>query len=742
MHVTTPAAPLRFLLSPSLGEVKEHVRAEFFGRALAQRLGRPVVVELAPSYEALERELMEGRVDLAWGTAEQCTAFEPQARAVLRAVRAGRWYYHTALVCRAARPLTLETLKGTRAAWVAPRSTAGYLLPVRHLEARGLHASDTFSEERYHGTYRKALLAVLSGEADVAAIYSSHPEENTVRAYLAEHVGANERLLIPFEFTEPTLADGLILTSRLQEADAATLVSILTTLAAGGAGLEPLLGLFDSEGFVLSTLPSPRPPPPRATRHTEYLAAELDAQERCMRLWTPTGSAFGRDACHAEGRPLEAVLGPEAGDPLVALARAARHSGVGGRVEYRLEVEGETRWYAAEATVRSPASGGVASTTTALLVRDVTEVRALEEELYRLASFPLLHPEPMLEVGMNGVLRYANPAAHTAFPDLLMRGAGHPLVEATLAWAKRGAEMGESPPTVHLGGRHWELTVALLVDPEGLRVFAKNVTARKQMEAQLLKADRMAALGSLAAAVGHEMNNPLAYMLANLGFATEELGRIRQTLREQGNALGEELDDVEEALGEAREGADRLKSIVQDLRMLSRAPPEQRAAVEVVPVLEHALSLVKGELRHRARLEKDFRPVPPVEGDEGRLGQVFVNLLLNAVQAMSELDVARNVLRVATYTGPGGEAVVEIQDTGVGMAPEVLARLFEPFFTTRPASTGLGLSVSHAIVSSLGGTLRAESRQGVGTTLTVILPAASPHPNNNNNPSPSGRGTG
>ncbi|HZH79268.1 MAG TPA: ATP-binding protein, partial [Archangium sp.] len=133
------------------------------------------------------------------------------------------------------------------------------------------------------------------------------------------------------------------------------------------------------------------------------------------------------------------------------------------------------------------------------------------------------------------------------------------------------------------------------------------------------------------------------------------------------------------------------------------------------------------------------------EGDETRLGQVFINLLQNAVQAMSELDAARNVLRVATYTGPGGEVVVEVQDTGAGMSREVLARLFEPFFTTKPASTGLGLSVSHAIVTSLGGTLRAESREGVGTTLSITLPAAVDRPhdpppstspsNNKNNPS-------
>jgi two-component system, NtrC family, sensor kinase len=611
---------------------------------------------------------------------------------------------------------------------VAPRSTGGYLLPARHLTARGLPPADTFAEERFHGTYRKALLAVLAGEADVAGIYSSHPEENTVRAYLAEHVGADERRLTPFAFTEPTPADGLIFTARMPEADVTALVSILTSLAGGGAGLEPLLGLFDSEGFVLSSPPGPRAtPPPRGVKRAEYLAVELDAQERCMRLWTPTGLAFGRDVRHAEGRPLAAVLGPDAGDALVALARAARHSGVGGRVEYRIEVDGETRWYAAEATVRAPTLEP-GSTTTALLVRDVTELRALEDELYRLASFPLLHPEPMMELGPSGELRYANPASHTAFPDLLVRGMKHPLVEAALAWARRGAAVGETPPTVHLGGRYWELSVAPLVDPEGLRVFAKNVTARKQMEAQLFKADRMAALGSLAAAVGHEMGNPLAYMLANLGYAREELARLEQALRAEGHALAGDINDVEEALVEAADGADRLKTIVQDLRMLSRAPPEHREPVEVVPVLEHALSLVRGELRHRARLEKDFRPVPAVEGDEGRLGQVFVNLMLNAVQAMSELDATRNVLRVATYTSPAGEVVVEVQDTGVGMSPEVLARLFEPFFTTRPASTGLGLSVSHAIVTSLGGSLRAESREGVGTTLTVVLPAAHPTP--------------
>ncbi len=725
--MTPAAAPLRFLLSPSLGEVKEHVRAELFGRALAQRLGRPVVVELAPSYEALERELSEGRVDLAWATAEQCTAFEPQARAVLRSVRAGRWYYHAALLCRADVPLTLETLQGARAAWVAPRSTGGYLLPIHHLESLGLDVNTLFSEEHFLGTYRRALLSVLEGESDVTAIYTSHPEENTVRAFMAEHLGLDERRLRPFAYTGPSLSDGFILMPRLPEADMAALVSTLTSLGAEGPGLEPLLGLFDSEGFVLAS--SPHAPPPDQAFHrpptSEDLAVELDAEERCLRVWTPTGHVFGREVRDAEGRRLVEVLDTDSCAPLLSLVRSARHSGVGGRVEYRHEVGGEVRWYAAEATPRGPSHPQPG--TVALMVRDVTMRRALEEEIYRLASFPLLHPEPMLELSLEGTLRYANPAAHTAFPDLLVREAGHPLVEAALAWALRGGSLGDAPPTVHLAGHHWELTVTPLQDVEGVRVFAKNVTARKQMEARLVQADRMASLGQLASSVGHQMNNPLAFLTANLPDVRDELGRLRQSVRGQGQPPSEEdVEDLVDALTEATEGAERLRTIVDEMRLLSGSSLEKRVLVEMHPVLDHALSLVHGELRHRARLEKDFQAVPPVEADEPRLVQVFLQLMLNAVQAMSELDAARNVLRVSTYVGVGGEVVVEVQDTGMGMSPEVQARLFEPFFTTRPTSTGLGLSVSHAIITSLGGTLRAESRQGVGTTFTVTLPAAQP----------------
>ncbi len=724
--MTASAPPLRFLFYPSLGEVQEHVRIDLFVRALGRRLGRPVVARIAPTYEALDQALAEGWADLVWATADLCDTFESKARVVLRAVRAGHCYYSTALVCRAEEPLTLGSLRGKRAAWVAPRSIGGYLLPVRYLEAQGLSPAQVFAEQHFLGSYRKPLLAVLTGQADVAAVYVSHPDVHSTRASMAQYVGASESRLTPFAFTEPTFADGIILTQHLSEEETATLVSILTQMSSDGGGLGMTLGPFKVEGFEQASSVRPLAPRPRVARHAEYIVVELDATERCHRLWVPGGQAFGRNVHGGEGKPLVEVLGMEASTPLLSLVRAARHGSSEGHGEYQLEVAGETRWYTVEVTPCLPAPGEPDPRHIALLVRDVTELRLLEEPLYRLASFPLLHPEPMLELSPEGELRQANPATHQRFPELQLHGAGHPLVKAALDWVRRGS-VADEMPLVNLAGRHWELTVAQLGDPPSLRVFARDVTLRKQMEAKLVQSDRLAALGLLAAAVGHEVNNPLAFMMANLSFAREELGLMGEALRAREEPLARNLEDVLEALNETAEGAERLRLIVQDLRALSRKPTEHRTRVDLHPVLEDALKLVRGELRHRARLEKDFRPVPPVEADEARLVQIFLNLLLNAVQAMSEAEAARNVLRVATYTGPGGEVVVEVQDTGAGMPPEVLAHVFEPFFTTRKSSTGLGLSVSHALVTSLGGTLRVESQEGVGTTFTALLPPATEH---------------
>ncbi len=244
----------------------------------------------------------------------------------------------------------------------------------------------------------------------------------------------------------------------------------------------------------------------------------------------------------------------------------------------------------------------------------------------------------------------------------------------------------------------------------------EDVTEKKRLQAQLVLADRMASVGTLAAGVAHEINNPLAFILANLEFG---LGELR----------GAGVDaEVLRALEEARDGGLRVREIVRDLKAFSRADTEDRDTVDLRRVLQSALGLAQNEIRHRARLEVDVGDVPLVTGSEHRLGQVLLNLLINAAQAIAGGRAGENVVRAATATAPDGRAAVEISDTGSGIAPEVLPRIFDPFFTTKPVGvgTGLGLSICHGIVSSLGGEIEVDSRLGQGSTFRVLLPAARP----------------
>ncbi|HVV85392.1 MAG TPA: response regulator [Kofleriaceae bacterium] len=245
---------------------------------------------------------------------------------------------------------------------------------------------------------------------------------------------------------------------------------------------------------------------------------------------------------------------------------------------------------------------------------------------------------------------------------------------------------------------------------------------RKKLQDQLLVSDRMASMGTLAAGVAHEINNPLASVMANLELAHRALNARADKL-----GLATELADVREELRDAREAAERIRGIVRDLKVFSRSPDDQTGPVDVKPVLESTLRMAWNELRYRARLVKEYGPTPAVEANEARLGQVFLNLIVNAAQAIPEGHVEENELRVTTGVEPDRGVFVEIADTGSGMPPEVLAKLFTPFFTTKPVGvgTGLGLSICHRIVTGLGGTIDVESEVGKGTKFRIVLPIAS-----------------
>jgi CheY-like chemotaxis protein len=247
-----------------------------------------------------------------------------------------------------------------------------------------------------------------------------------------------------------------------------------------------------------------------------------------------------------------------------------------------------------------------------------------------------------------------------------------------------------------------------------------DVTDRRALQVQLERSERMASLGTLAAGLAHEINNPLAAVLANLESLQRELGA--------GAGPG-----VDELLAETRDGAERVRDVVRSLRTFARPGADGPRATDVRSEIDAAVRLTLNELRHHARLEVRVGDLPPVAASTHQLGQVFLNLLTNAAQAIPEGNADQHLITLEAATAPDGWARVEVRDSGAGIAPELLPRIFEPFFTTKAqgVGTGLGLAIVHSIVAAVGGRVEVESRLGSGTTFRVLLPpapAATPPP--------------
>jgi PAS domain S-box-containing protein len=247
--------------------------------------------------------------------------------------------------------------------------------------------------------------------------------------------------------------------------------------------------------------------------------------------------------------------------------------------------------------------------------------------------------------------------------------------------------------------------------------------ALRRSEARLLEADRLASLGTLAAGVAHEINNPLSYVILNLDLVMRELAQAGRAPVERLAGIIAALDP---RLRDARSGLERVQRIVQDLKAFSRVGGEVSEPIDLCVVLDEAIELCGSELRNRARLVRDYGPMPLALANRPRVGQVF----LNAAQALPEGRTEEHRIVVTTSTDADGRAAVAISDDGEGIAPELLGRIFEPFFTTKPAGvgTGLGLSICHGIIAALGGEIRVESRIGQGSTFRVLLPAADAAP--------------
>jgi PAS domain S-box-containing protein len=296
-------------------------------------------------------------------------------------------------------------------------------------------------------------------------------------------------------------------------------------------------------------------------------------------------------------------------------------------------------------------------------------------------------------------------------------GSEHPAMQALAqATPVRDAVMGVETPD---GRLTWISINALPKVENGVAVEVvttfHDITALETATRRASQQERLATVGTLAAGVGHEINNPLAYVIGNLDFSLEELGAI------VGSPSSGRLREIVEVLAEAREGAERIRKIVRGLRSLAREDIALHP-VDVQSVVDSALSMAAHETRHRARVELSISNAPLVHADESRLTQVIVNLVINAAQAFATADPGTNTIRIEAHKR-GKRVSITVADNGPGIPPQLQKRVFDPFFTTKPVGqgTGLGLSVSRSLMDAIGGELTLESTPGAGATFTVSL---------------------
>jgi two-component system, NtrC family, sensor kinase len=325
-----------------------------------------------------------------------------------------------------------------------------------------------------------------------------------------------------------------------------------------------------------------------------------------------------------------------------------------------------------------------------------------------------------LELGQRCIFHYAYPEARVELAARLAEAFGSKPPTGGFELELRGAE-----------GRLWVELTANRMSFDGSDVVvlnARDVSELRRTQSSFANADSLIALGRMAAGIAHEINNPLGYMSSNLAYSLDQLSIMHVDLPAP---LQAELDEVRAALRDAAEGARRVGEIVRDLRGLALDDSEPPAPTSVEGALETALKLARTELYRHAHVEKRYEPVPLVYAREPRLVQVFLNLLLNAIYAVSATRTDREdgrragMIRLRIRPWEERMVAVEVEDSGCGISEADRGRLFAPFFTTKPpgASMGLGLTVCHQLVSAVGGRIDVESELGRGSVFRVLLRA-------------------
>jgi PAS domain S-box-containing protein len=448
---------------------------------------------------------------------------------------------------------------------------------------------------------------------------------------------------------------------------------------------------------------------------TQSIVFEFDGAARYTHVWTEDAELLAAPASDMLGRTIDQVLGPEIGGPFTATVKRVLATGKPETFEYPLDVPSGRRWFLADVRPFAPRRD---APSVAFVARDITRMKAAEAALRQSeANFRTLienSPDAIL-VDQEGLIVYANRALATVVdvPVDELRGRGSlSLVAPEDRERARATREHPVSPLVHVnftradGGRVLVEARAMQITFDGAPcnvIVARDVTETTQMREKLALAERMAALGTLAAGTGHEINNPLAFVLSNLDYALPQVE-----------------GDLADALRDAHDGAMRIRQIVRDLLTFC-GRPASTAATDLRGAVDFAARMAQNEIRHRAQLEVEV-PAVRVEAQESSLGQVILNLLINAAQAIPEGNAQANRIRITARCEPD-EVVVEVSDTGRGMDADTMRRAFDPFFTTKKVGqgTGLGLSICHRLVTDMGGQIVIESQLGGGTTARVTL---------------------
>jgi PAS domain S-box-containing protein len=352
--------------------------------------------------------------------------------------------------------------------------------------------------------------------------------------------------------------------------------------------------------------------------------------------------------------------------------------------------------------------------------------------------------DAVIAVDVRGHVTYMNPAAASITGTCLADARDQPS-QSVLRLAQIGGQpLEETPLEVVLRTQEADKPVELeLLRPDGrlsvigsaspvldgrkllgaVLVF-RDITQQKRLERQLFESARLASLGAMAAGLAHEVSNPLAVVMTNAGMLEDDL---QATLsNRECSAPRDELDALFEMLHDLKSGASRIARIVQDLREFSRPAAEVQPRADVGRAIEWAVRATSREFHHRARVLTEVPSLPPVAIDELRLGQLLVNLLLNAAQAIAPGHIDQNQVRIEAARDATGDVILRISDSGCGIPVDELGHIFEPFHTTKPvgAGMGLGLSVCRNIAAAAGGSISVSSTVGEGSTFSVLLPIA------------------